>query len=86
MIFSPLLSSGTVEKSNPFSGNARDFANASQQRPELRTSKENFLGEITAIKNYAFKSPLSCQQIFINLMAEVTPWEKIKAPILKGLQ
>ena len=39
MIFYLLLSSWTIEKLNPSSAYARDFANAVQQRPELSTTK-----------------------------------------------
>ena len=40
MFFFLLLSSWTVEKSNPSSFYARDFANAEQQRPELSATKK----------------------------------------------
>ena len=40
VIFSPLLSLWTVEKLNPSSAYARDFANAVQRRPELSTTKK----------------------------------------------
>ena len=39
VIYSILLRTWTVEKSNPSSAYARDFANAVQQRPELSTTK-----------------------------------------------
>ena len=39
LVFSLLLSSWTVEKSNRFSDYAGDFANKVQQRPELITTK-----------------------------------------------
>ena len=40
VIYSILLRTWTVEKSNPSSAYARDFVNAVQQRPELRTAKK----------------------------------------------